>query len=77
MALLIQSISTECPGCGGTGTEDYTVMEDGSPVPGTRDCTMCEGDLRISSSALHPDLIDLLNDMSDRIDDIKEKVDAL
>ncbi len=77
MTLLIGSISTECPGCGGTGTEDYTLMADGSPTPGTRDCTMCEGDLRISSSALHVDLITLFNDMRDKINDIKEKLDTM
>ena len=77
MALSIQSISTECPGCGGTGTEDYTVTEGGLPVPGTRDCTMCEGDLRISSAALHVDLITLFNDINGKIDDVVEKVNEI
>ena len=74
MDLSIQSISGECPNCGGTGTEDFTYDDGGVPTPGTRECTMCGGAKRISSSALSEDLITLLNDMSDRIDDILEKV---
>ena len=77
MVLEIQDISGECPNCGGTGIENFTYNENDLPVSGTRQCTMCNGETRISSASLSIDLVNSINDIITKLIDIKEKVDEI
>lgn len=70
----LQKVFQVCKRCGGSGEE--TIGND--PVTGDLldpiTCRKCGGEGEVSTSWLHPDFIDLVNDISDRIDDILEKV---
>jgi len=71
----IHDIITRCPKCAGTGVEHYDTIVDGEVVR-TNDvtCRRCNGGQEVSVAKLHNDLIDLLEDMNDKINDIFEKV---
>lgn len=69
----LHKIVEECKRCEGSGSEDIGKDIQGNPInPIT--CRKCSGVGTISTSSLHPDLIDLLNGMNNKINDIFEKV---
>jgi hypothetical protein len=72
----LHKIIKTCKQCGGSGEE--TIGNDintGEPL-GAILCRKCGGDTFVSGSSLHPDLIDMLKDMNNKINDIFEKVDV-
>ena len=70
----IQKLYHACKPCRQTGTVDYVYLENGDIVPGTKTCPLCRGEGKHSNTWLSDDLINLLNDMNDKINDIFEKV---
>ncbi len=69
----LQKIIQVCRRCDGGGEETIGWNGEGNPLDPIT-CRKCDGVGTVSSSSLHEDLITLFNDMSDRIDDILEKV---
>lgn len=73
----MKEIIKVCPGCGGTGTNPgYTAPPGGSPVPVDTTCLKCQGAGTLPNGELSDDLIDFLNDLRDKVDDILEKVNV-
>ena len=70
----IQKLYHACKPCRQTGTVDYVYLENGDIVPGTKTCTLCRGKGKHSNTWLSDDLIDLFNDMNEKINDILEKL---
>lgn len=70
----MEKIYTSCSPCGGSGQETVSTIVDNIPVEELITCRTCKGEGKISNSSLDNDLIDLLRDMSDKIQDIFEKV---
>ncbi len=70
----LQKIVRICRRCTGSGEEnignDPITGDPFNPIT----CRKCNGDGEISTISLHPDLIDLFNDMNNKINDIKQKV---
>ena len=69
----LQKIIRICRRCTGSGEETIGNDVDGNPFDSIT-CRKCGGVGEISTSSLHPDLIDLLNDMNNKINDILEKL---
>jgi len=61
-------IQSKCMSCSGTGK---TNTHDGNP---TGDCVSCSGSGMLVSGYLSSDLVDLIQDIKDKVDDIFEKV---
>ena len=70
----IQKIIQICKRCAGSGEETIGWDKNGEPLPSPITCRKCGGTGTVSSNSLHEDLITLFNDMSNRLDDILEKV---
>ena len=70
----MRHIFKQCGSCYGTGFEVFTGKDEhGDPI-GSVECRLCGGEGQLPELGLHPDLINLLVDMSDKINDIFEKV---
>jgi len=69
----IKDISQVCDRCGGDGIEETSVADPPAP-PTTRTCEACDGVGFTIHGQLDDDLIDFLNDLKDKVDDIFEKV---
>lgn len=66
-------IKIKCGRCGGAGTDDNRRDINGSIIP--ESCTSCSGTGYSTSGIIDvTDIIDLLNDIKDKTDDIFEKV---
>ena len=72
----MKSLTETCSGCGGTGTNPGRSYPPGGgdPNPIETTCQMCAGEGRVPHSELSDDLIDFLNDLKNKVDDIYEKV---
>ena len=70
----IEKLYHFCKRCSGTGTEDFETLEGNVVVPGSQQCPLCGGEGYHSNTRLSDDLITLLQDMNDKINDIREKV---
>ena len=70
----LKCISISCPQCSGTGTESIGHIVDDEMVYEDITCRRCLGQTRTTTMCLNDDLIDLLNDMNNKIDDILEKL---
>lgn len=71
--MAIKDISMVCGRCGGDGIEE-TSTTDPPASPTTRTCEACGGAGITVHGQLDDDLIDFLNDLKDKVDDIFEKV---
>ena len=67
----MRNIYIRCEKCHGTGSVPVTV--DGMPQD-DEECSTCSGSGQVSVMGLHEDLINMLQDMNDKINDIFEKV---
>ena len=70
----MKEIYSSCPQCSGNGKESISSIVEGEPVNTEITCRTCAGSTVISNLFLNKDLIDMLNDMKDKLDDIFEKV---
>ncbi len=71
--MAIKDISVVCDRCGGDGLEEVTKVDPpASPVEET--CGACDGAGFLITGQLDDDLIDFLNDLKTKVDDIFEKV---
>jgi hypothetical protein len=71
----MKEITKDCDSCGGLG---YESGESGDPPESTQtECSKCAGTGILPHGQLSDDLIDMLNDMNNKIDDIKEKIDEM
>jgi len=69
----IKDISQVCDRCGGHGIEEVTRVDPPAP-PTTATCGGCKGAGFTIQGQLDDDLIDFLNNLKDKVDDIFEKV---
>jgi len=69
----LHKIVQVCKRCNGSGAEAIGENGMGNP-PHPITCRKCGGSGEVSSNSLHPDLIDLFNDMNIKINDILERV---
>jgi len=69
-----KDICSECPQCTGTGQEWVTIGLGDNVQREQITCRRCNGDTKVSNQCLDDDLIDMLEDMKDKIYDIFEKV---
>ena len=69
-----RDINSVCPQCGGTGKEKITVPAGEGTEVIEITCRRCNGTKIVSNSWLDDDLIDMLEDMQNKINDIFEKV---
>jgi len=69
----MKNISSSCSKCT-DGVETVTVIQGDNEVITERTCTTCSGTGLRSTLSLSDDLIDILNDIKDKVDDIFEKV---
>ena len=63
-----------CKPCGGTGERSVSGIAGDEEIRETVECSTCGGSGRRPVAGLSDDLIDLFNDMNDKINDIFEKV---
>jgi hypothetical protein len=73
----LKDITTDCTGCGGTGSHTGVVEAPGGPVPFDNPCAKCGGTGHLPHGHLSDDFEDFLNDLKDKVDDIKEVVDEI
>ena len=73
----MERIWTPCSQCGGSGEKRITTLVGEEEVVSLITCPPCAGSGRLSNTSLDSDLIDLLNDMNNRINDIFEKVNEV
>ncbi len=71
--MAIKDISQVCGRCGGDGIEEITQADPPAP-PTTATCGGCDGAGFLITGQLDDDLIDKLNDMENKINDIFELV---
>ena len=71
----MKEIKAECYACGGAG--QLTNPVGNPPVMVETDCKVCSGTGYRVHSNLSDDLIDLLQDMNDKINDIFEKLNEV
>ena len=69
----MKEIFSECPRCV-DGVETISVTTNGESIPTEITCRTCLGANKVSNLFLSDDLIDFLNDLSNRVDDILEKL---
>ena len=71
----MKQITRNCAPCGGTGREMGVALgSEGEPTPYDNPCGKCGGTGKLPHSELSDDLIDFLNDLKNKVDDIFEKV---
>lgn len=70
----MKELTKKCDSCGGTGSNTGEKPGNGEPFPYEIQCQKCEGGGNISIGELSDNLIDFLNDMNNKINDIFEKV---
>ena len=70
----MKEIYTRCSPCGGTGIEFISTHVDGQNGKTDITCRTCNGTGLRSNLSLSDDLMDFLNDMNNKINDIFEKV---
>jgi len=64
-----------CSSCGGAGNESGTYIDKNGDIQDYNNtCGSCNGEGKFLSLELNTDLIDLLQDMNDKINDIFEKL---
>ena len=73
--MAIKDISVVCDRCGGDGMEEVTKVDPPAP-PVLETCGACDGAGYLITGQLDDDLIDKLNDMDNKLDDIFEKVNV-
>ena len=69
-----KSIYTKCPPCGGTGIELVSSVIDGNDINTEITCRTCLGEKKISNMFLSKLLIDTIDDISSKVDEILVKV---
>jgi len=73
-------IYQECPKCAGIGQIPINKMDfEGNVLPpdNPRTCDKCDGEKRIKLYEIDGDLVDLVQDILNKLDDIKEKADEI
>jgi hypothetical protein len=75
----MKELTTTCTSCGGTGETGGTEIDPGTgePIPSDDPCPKCNTSGVIPLGDLSDDFIDFLNDLKDRIIDVKEKCDEI
>lgn len=68
----MKEITKSCDSCGGLGYESGESVDPPGPVQ--TECKKCAGTGILPHGQLSDDLIDMLNDMNNKINDIFEKV---